>query len=458
MTRPVGALLRGAWSVLAAVAAVAGLPIWLLRDRGGPAAVMERYGRVPARLHRAASFQGSLWFHAASMGEVGVLARILPPLADLAPDLPVVVTTVTSSGRARARQLLGDRVEVVYLPLDVPFVVRRVVRRIHPQAVVIAETEVWPNLLRALHTYGAPVIVVNGRLSRRSFSRYRLVRPGLAPLLEPLEAVCVRSEEDRQRFTALGCRPERVHVVGDLKSEPLADVAAADTGQRRRRLGLPTERRVFVAGSTREGEDEPVLAAYLSAREAVPDLLLVLAPRHMPRVEGLARQVEELGIEVVRRTGVLAGERLDPSTGVLLLDTLGELESFYAACDAAFVGGSLVPLGGHNLLEPAMYDVPVLFGPHTGETGGADDLLLHEGGGIRVADAEGLATELTSLLRDDALREAMGHQAGVAVRAGRGALDRIQALYRRMLGVEPVVGQHRRDSGSRGPRAEDEPL
>ena len=456
MERLIGQLQRGLYGLAAVVAAVLFVPYWLLHDRRGLSGVLERYGRIPPAIRRRADSQGCQWFHAASVGEVGVLARILPALAGLAPELPVVVTTVTATGRARARQLLEPDVDVLHLPMEAAFLTRWVVRRLHPQVMVIAETELWPGLLAALHAYGTPTIVVNGRLSRRSFRRYRLARPGLRPLLDRLEAVCVKSEEDGERFVALGARPERVHVVGDLKSEPLAGVAAASEGERRRRLGLPPDRPVFVAGSTREGEEEPVLDCLERMAKSVPDLLLVLAPRHMQRVEAVARALQMRGHTVVRRTEMADGGGVPADLSVLLLDTIGELEAFYAASDVAFVGGSLVPKGGHNLLEPAMYGKPVLFGPHTEETGGADELLLDGGGGYRVADAAELAERLGYLLGDrEALLET-GRRAGETVRRGRGALDRITRIYSRVLGLDPPAAVGRRDGGSRGPREEDE--
>lgn len=455
LRRTFGGLQLAAYNALSAAAALVLFPFWALRERSY-LRVLERYGRVPPAIRRAADFRGSLWFHAASVGEVGVLARVIPHLAALSPDLPVVISTVTSTGRERALQLLGEQAGVVHLPLDAPFIVGRVVRSLHPQVMVIAETELWPNLLRALHAYGTPVVLVNGRLSERSFRRYRLARPGIGPLLGRLDALCVKSEGDRRRFIALGARPDVVHVVGDLKSEPIPGIETASMGERRRRLGLPEERPIFTAGSTREGEEGTILRAFARTLERHPDLLLVIAPRHLSRTEAVERLIASEGLSCLRRTVV--GRRTPEGASVLLLDTIGELERVFAASDLAFVGGSLAPLGGHNLLEPAMYGVPVLFGPHTGETGGADAVLLDAGGGFRVEDVPSLVAALDALLSDERRRSAAGERARAAVRRSRGALDQIVRHYRRVLGLErgPVPAV-RADRGSRGPRAEDEP-
>ncbi|MFO7768404.1 MAG: 3-deoxy-D-manno-octulosonic acid transferase [bacterium] len=455
LERGVGAVLQAIYSGLAWVTALAGLPWWVYRGLREPGNPLERYGRVPVRIRRAADACGSLWFHAASVGEVGVLARVIPRLASLLPDLPVVVTTVTATGRERARQLLGEGTHIMYLPLDAPGLVRSAVRTLHPQLLVVAETELWPNLIREVHRYGAPILLVNGRLSEKAFRRYRLVRPGMAGVLGPVEAFCVKSERDRERFTALGASPERVCVAGDLKMEPLPG-EGRDREDVRRSARLPADRRVVTAGSTREGEEPRVLEAFRAVRRAHPGTLLVLAPRYPHRGDEVEGIIRAEGLEVLRRTRQ-EGESVPPETDVLLLDTLGELEGVFAASEAAFVGGSLVPVGGHNLLEPAASGVPVLFGPHTEQTGGADEVLLEEGGGRRVRDAEGLARAWNELLADEGLRVRTGERARRAVREGQGALDRVTARCRRIVGMDSPGGGAHTDRGSRGPRAEDEP-
>jgi 3-deoxy-D-manno-octulosonic-acid transferase len=451
-----GWLQRRLYDLVATAAAFIMAPYWLVRSGGRMARFAQRYGSVPAGVRRATDFSGCIWFHAASVGEVGVLARVVPRLALLTPGLPVVVSTVTATGLNRARQLLGNQAELLHLPIDAPFLVRRAVRMLHPQAMVIAETELWPNLIRALVRYGSRVVVVNGRLTESSFRRYRLARPGLRPLLARIDAFCVKSNGDRERFVALGADPGAVHVVGDLKSEPIPGIESATLSERRSELAIPADRPVFVAGSTREGEEPLILEAFGQLLESRPDLLLVIAPRHPHRADAVERLIAAEDYRWLRRT---AQEGRDLSnTQVLILDTMGELERIFAASDVAFVGGTMVPVGGHNLLEPAMYGVPVLFGPHTEATGGADHMLLEAEGGIRVTDPGEMAGAVRMLIEGDERRQQVGGAARAAVSRSRGALEKTLFHYRRALGmglVAPRAGHS--DRGSRGPRADEVP-
>jgi len=426
------------------------LPFWLIVDARSGGGTASRYGFVPRAVREAADSCGTIWLHAASVGEVGVLARILHRIAALTPDLPVVVTTVTSTGRERARQLLGDSVHQLYLPLDSPVLVRRFIRRIHPQALVIAETELWPNLVLQAARYSTRLVVVNGRLSERGYRRYHRLRIGMRRVLAAFDLVCVKSDADAERFVALGTIPGAVTVTGELKFEPLARIEDEPLESRRQRLRLPLDRPIFTAGSTRQGEEEIVLAACSQVLEDVPDLFVVLAPRYPHRADEVENLARTAGFEVARRSlsgndSEIAGGR----AGVLLLDTIGELESIYAASDVAFVGGSLVPTGGHNLLEPALYAVPVLFGPHTGETAGADELLLSAGGGCRVSSTTELAAELAALLADPSRRQTVGAAGARAVSSRRGARAEIVDRYRRLLGLDGSPGRRQRpDRGS----------
>ncbi len=441
-------LLTALYGLAGTLAAVLMLPFWLVVDARSGGGTPSRYGFIPRRVREAADRAGTIWLHAASVGEIGVLARILPRIAALTPDLPVVVTTVTSTGRERARQLLGESVFLLYLPLDSPVIVRRAIRRLHPQVLVIAETELWPNLILQTAAYGTRLVVVNGRLSVRGFRRYLWLRAAMSRVLARLDLVCVKSAADAERFVALGADRNRVAVTGDLKSEPLARIEDEPVPARRARLGLPLERPIFTAGSTRQGEEEIVLEACRPVFNEHPDLLLVLAPRYPHRAAEVESLIAGAGYDAVRRSTLPSGSGPGPAR-VLLLDTIGELESIYAASDTAFVGGSLVPTGGHNLLEPALYAVPVLFGPYTGETAGADELLLGAGGGRRVASAGELGAQLADLLADPALRRDIGEAAREAVAAGRGTRSDIVERYRRLLGLQHASERRGRpDRGS----------
>ncbi|MCK4772352.1 MAG: 3-deoxy-D-manno-octulosonic acid transferase [Candidatus Latescibacteria bacterium] len=447
-SRALAILLKGLYSITVSCIALFSVPYWLVRDGRGSDGWATRYGRVPDRIRSATDPYGCIWFHAASVGEVGVLARIMPSLMRLTPELPAVVTTVTSTGQNRARQLLGEQAHLLYLPLDSPILVRRAIRKLHPQTLIIAETELWPNLISQVSEYGAGIVLVNGRLSRSAFGRYRLVRAAMAPLLSRIDVLCVKSREDRERFIALGTPASSVHVTGDLKSEPLPGVEEATVSERRAFLGLPGDRPIFTAGSTRQGEETLLLDAYSEVADTHRNLLMVVAPRYPHRSGEVGDLLDSRGVKYLRRTRHLEGEEISDKQ-VLLLDTIGELEGFYAASDVAFVGGSLVPMGGHNVLEPALYGIPVLFGPHTGETGSADLLLLEAGGGLRIEGPGDLAASLLHLFDDESVRTGMGNAARRAVDRSRGALEQVNEYYSKTLGLAVRVARMDRGSHSK---------
>jgi len=254
-------VLKVLYDFIVSFAALITVPYWYIKDGGRRGGWASRYGWIPRQIREEVDPFGCVWFHAASVGEVGVLARVLPSLMKLTPDLPAVVTTVTSTGRNRARQLLGEQAHLLYLPLDSPFLIRRAVRTLHPQAIVIAETELWPNLISQVSAYGAGILLINGRLSQGAFRRYGLVGTAMKPLLSRFDALCVKSVEGRERFISLGAPPSSIHVTGDLKSEPLPGVERASVAERRVRLALPGDRPIFTAGSTRQGEESLLLDA-----------------------------------------------------------------------------------------------------------------------------------------------------------------------------------------------------
>ena len=452
MTAPI---LTGLYNIIVSMLAILSLPYWLVRDGRGRDGWSSRYGFIPAEIRRAVESSGCLWFHAASVGEVGVLARIVPSLQSLTPELPVVISTVTSTGRNRAKQLFGDKANLVYLPLDSPMIVLRTIRALHPQVLVIAETELWPNLIAQAVKYGTGILLVNGRVSKGAFDRYRIVGGLVARMLAGIDKLCVKSDEDHERFIKLGASVSSVHVTGDLKSEPLPGVVDATVALRRSRRNLPGGRPIFTAGSTRQGEETLLLDAFESVADRFPDLLMVIAPRHPQRIAEVEELLLSRGIRYLLRTDNQKGRRFSDEQ-VLLLDTMGELEGFYAASDLAFVGGSMVPLGGHNLLEPALYGVPVLFGPHTEDTGSADLLLLEAGGGKRVEDSMGLADSVVDLIENEQRRIDMGDAARQAVKSSRGALAEVEKYYSKVVGLTMSnVRAARFDRGSRRLRVDE---
>jgi 3-deoxy-D-manno-octulosonic-acid transferase len=381
---------------------------------GVPLNVRERLGLV--RHEHPATPVG--WIHAVSVGECIAAAPLVEALHHAYPALPLVVSTVTETGARVARERFAGVARHRYFPLDFPGVARRVVASIDPVFFVGMETELWPNTLRVLATRGVPTMIANGRLSDRSFRRYRVVRGAMRRVLGHVTVFGMQSAEDARRIIALGAAPERVVVTGNLKAEPLADPAGA-VDLWRRLLGLAADQPVWIAGSTHRGEEDAVLAAHGRARREHPDLVLVLAPRHPERVGEVVALLKARGLAAVRRSELPAQRR---PGAVIVLDTVGELAQLYAIADVVFVGGSLAELGGHNMLEPAMRGKPVLFGPHTHNFREAATMLLETGGGEVVRDAGTLGDALCALLADAGLRAERGAAGRRAVAARHGAL------------------------------------
>jgi 3-deoxy-D-manno-octulosonic-acid transferase len=370
------------------------------------------------------------WIHAVSVGEAIAAAPLVEGIRRTWPALPLVVSTVTETGAHVVRERFAGLAAHRYLPLDFPGAARRVIASIDPAFFVGMETELWPNLLRGLAARGVPTMIANGRLSDRSFRRYRLVRGAMRRVLADVTVFAMQSDEDARRVIALGALPERVVVAGNLKHEPLPDPAgAADLWHRL--LGLARGQPVWIAGSTHRGEDEIVLEAHRRARASRPDLVLVLAPRHPERVGEVTKLIESGGFAATRRSELPSGR--GPVAAVIVLDTVGELAQLYSIADVVFVGGSLVPLGGHNMLEPALRGKPVLFGPHTANFRESATVLLEGGGGVVVDDATELAAELQRLLADADLRTHRGAAARAAAASRQGAVRTTLDLVARYL-------------------------
>jgi 3-deoxy-D-manno-octulosonic-acid transferase len=401
-----------------------GLVLWRgVRDRSYWRALHERFGfgsRLPA---------GGLWVHAVSVGEVQAAAALVRLLQARYPALPLVLTTATPTGRSRAEHLFGAAVTVRYLPYDLPDAVARFLDRIRPRLAVILETELWPNLYRACAGRGIPIVLASARLSARSARRYRWLAALARTTLSGDVVIAAQSEADRERFVAIGANPARSHVVGNIKFDFELSAGAARAGAALREM-IGVERPVWVAGSTHAGEEEQLLDAQDALARLLPGALLVLAPRHPPRFDSVAALLRRRGTRFVTRS---SGAPVDADTTVLLVDTLGELVHFYAAGDVAFVGGSLVAVGGHNLLEPAALAKPIVSGPHTFNDARAAQLLGEAGALELVSDSAALARRLAALLVDPAARARAGAQGLAAVTANRGALGRLLKL------IEPRV-------------------
>ncbi|HEY6823989.1 MAG TPA: lipid IV(A) 3-deoxy-D-manno-octulosonic acid transferase [Steroidobacteraceae bacterium] len=416
-------------AIYLAVPVVSAVYLWRgLRDRSYWRHFPERFG-FGARL-----VPQGVWLHAVSVGEVQACAPLVSALNRRHPHLPLTVTTFTPTGSARARALFGNLAEVRYVPYDLPGAVRRFFRRVQPRLAVIFETELWPNLYRECSRRRIPLVLASARISARSVSRYRRLGALFRETLARTALVAAQGAGDAERFRALGADPATTHVTGNIKFDFELPEGLAARGARLRAQYAP-DRPLWVAGSTHGGgEEQALLEAQRQVRATHPGALLVLAPRHPPRFAEVAQALETSGLAFVRRSEAASGAS-DASCAVLLLDSLGELLDFYAAADLAFVGGSLVPIGGHNLLEPAALGVPILTGPNNSNSEEIARLLIARGAAEVVHDAAELGARVTALLADGAARERMGAAGRASVDSNRGALVKLLAL------IEPLLEQ-----------------
>jgi len=367
---------------------------------------------------------GSVWIHAVSVGEVQAAAPLIKALKDRIPSRAVVVTTVTPTGAERVRRLFGDEVVHCFAPFETPGAVRRFFDRIRPELAVIIETELWPNLYAECGRRRVPLVLASARISPRSVARYRHLTPLFREALSHGIIIAAQSEQDAQRFRDLGAAPARTFVTGNIKFDVEIDESLAARGRQFAAEYFPG-RSVWIAASTHAGEEQIVLTAHRRLLAAVPDALLVLVPRHPERFPAVADMIREQGLDFVSRTG---GERCSAGTRVFLGDTMGELPLFYAASDIAFVAGSLVPIGGHNLLEPASLGLPILTGPHLFNAEDIAAMFAQRGASQLVTDAAELAAALERLFADEPARKEMGERARRLLLDNRGSLRSLLEL------------------------------
>jgi 3-deoxy-D-manno-octulosonic-acid transferase len=475
--------------------------LWRLRSRSGGmkggAGWRERIGLLPSEPRHAPAGggpspePGSIWVHAVSVGETLAVVPLVKELQRLYPDRKIFLSHVTPAGRQASESKLPGVAGRFYLPLDWRWAADNAVERVRPALLVIVETELWPNLLRSAHLSGAKVALVNARLSERSFRGYRLVRPFMKCVLENIDWIGAQTASDAERFRALGAKPERVEITGNVKFDAAkdpssatphvilstakdlfhfpkgrekvlsvrSDVTPAKAGAR---FPNPESRTpIFVAASTMPGEETLLLPAWRAIRRKYPHALLILAPRHPARFDQVAQLLAANGLSFVRRTALQDGhsreepapanaeggnpsaKRSEPGTAqeieILLLDTIGELAGIFSLADLVFMGGSLVPTGGHNLLEPAFWGKPILFGPHMENFRDVSSLFLNAGAAMRVRDASELGATALELLTDEPRRTKLGQAAKEVLERQTGATGRILNRLRPWLAKEKLV-------------------
>lgn len=406
------------------------LPLVLARLIWRSVRAPEYRQRMAERFGRFSSFniENSLWIHSVSVGETQAAEPLVRQLIEQYPDLPLVITTTTPTGSDRVRKLFGDKVHHVYFPYDLPFAIRGFLHRSKPRLLVMMETELWPNLLTVCDQKGIPTILANARLSERSADRYARFDFFTRKIFEHIGLVAAQAPADAERFLGLGVPSDRVRVTGSIKFDIRLPASLHEQAEvMRRQWG---DRPVWVAASTHEGEDEKILQAHRQILSNQPSALLVLVPRHPERFDRVASLCRKEEFSLIRRS---EGQGCTQDTSVFLGDTMGELTLFLAAADVAFVGGSLVPVGGHNVLEPAALGVPVVFGPHMFNFAIISRMLLAEKAAAEVDGVEELAAVVTRWLGDASERASFGQNGKRVVEANRGALDRLYALIQERL-------------------------
>ena len=441
------------YSVLVLILAVLASPWFIyqaLRYKKYVRSLGQRMGYLPVSFNMDGD--ESIWVHAVSVGEVLTARPLISDLKRRYPNLRMFLSTTTMAGQQLARRNVQDVDAVFYFPFDFGFVVRRTLDLVRPKLFIMMETEIWPNLLRECRARGIKTAVVNGRLSARSFPRYRMIRPMMRRVLDHIDRFLVQSEESARRFIDLGADPARVVVTGSLKFDSLEVSSTAQAGAPAARsvrggvearardrvlryFRVPASRPVIVAGSTMKGEEMAVLRAFRRVRSTAPTTLLVLAPRNPERFAEAEQLARQEGWKVSKRSDLAIDA--EPRVDVVVLDTIGELATIYQIATVVFVGGSLAATGGHNVLEPAVFGKPIVFGPHMENFLEIAEAFISNGAGVQLAGEEELEETFLSLMSDPVRRARLGAAARALVEANRGANEKSVAVLAQLLPQEP---------------------
>jgi 3-deoxy-D-manno-octulosonic-acid transferase len=406
--------------VLFALAASPWLVYQALRYRKYVGSLSQRLGYLPVSFNIDA--ESSIWIHAVSVGELLTARPLIAALREKHPSLRIFLSTTTMSAQQLARRNPLDVDGVFYFPFDLGFVVRRTLDLVKPKLFLMMETEIWPNLLRECRRRGVRTAIVNGRLSSRSFPRYRVARGFFRHVLADIDRFCVQSDESRRRFVEIGAPADRISVTGSLKFDSLEPASAGQARSRDRVLRyfrFTPARPVWVAGSTMKGEEAIVLRVFRRLKASQPTAVLVLAPRHPERFDDVVAMAQQEGFRTVRRSELPIDA--EPRADVVVLDTIGELAAVYQVGTLVFVGGSLVPTGGHNILEPAVFGRPVVFGPHMHNFAEIASAFVAADAGVQVASEGAFEDDVLALMADPVRRARLGAAARALVEANRGA-------------------------------------
>jgi 3-deoxy-D-manno-octulosonic-acid transferase len=406
-------------------------PFFIHKIREG---LKQRLGFLNGKIKRL-SDKNLIWAHAASVGEVVALRYLIKAIRKECPDYNFVVSTLTSSGQTMARKVIPDAVAFIYFPLDFSCIVGRVLEAIKPKLCILTETELWPNFITETRKRGIPVMLANGRISKHSFRKYRMVRLLTKRVLKNIDLFTMQTQIDAERIISLGALPSTVLVTGNLKFDVDTNTHLSSTNSIYAYLESKV---IFVAGSTHRGEEETILNVYQEVRKFYPQMVLILAPRHLERVTEVERLLSSKNLKFTRSSELTLPFQGSELSQIILLDTIGELTRFYALATIVFVGGSLVPAGGHNILEPASLGKGVLFGPHIDNFKQIAQLFISAGAGREVSDREELLRSILNLLSHPEELERMGRMALETVNAHKGASEKTAVLAKNLL-VNPGV-------------------
>ncbi len=399
-------------------------PVYYIRIRFVKGESLHLSQRLGLLLRKTPAKNKSIWIHAVSVGEVLSLQNLIRAIKSHHPDWTIYFSCLTNTGFRVAKQKLKEVDEIFFIPLDFKLIVKKFFHRLKPDVFILAESEFWPNLLREAKKQTKGVLLVNGRISSRSFRRYRKIKRLIRRVLLNIKTFLVQTDRDKEMLIQIGVDPVTIEVAGNLKAEiGLPSLSQEEMAKLRNNLNIPQNTKLIVAGSVRKGEEEPLLDAFSRAKEKNPDLLFILTPRHPDRAEEVEEICQKYPFEVKRKTRLMSGSKWD----VLILDTLGELAQFYALSDVAFVGGSLVPWGGHNLLEPAFYAKPIFFGPYMGNFAHLAEIFVHAGAARVIRTQEDLVNMFCILSAQDF--RVMGHRAKLTLLSLQGATEKtLQAI------------------------------
>lgn len=390
------------------------LPVYLLRRKFHPG-FLTRLGFIPCDLH----LEKPIWVHAVSVGEVMAIRGLLESLREIYPGKSIVISTVTPTGNEIARSMAKEGDCVIYLPLDFSFIVRAVINKIRPSLFVLAETEIWPNLIHILYKNKIPVVVVNARISDRSIKGYSLIKFLIKPILNKISAFCAQTETDAMRLAVLGVAKDKIQISGNMKFDLKPHVLSFDNIN----LGLLEDEQLLVCGSTHPGEEEIILRVYKNLLKRFPSLRLLIAPRHPERAKEISVLVQQAGFGPVFLS-LLRTTNHELRTNVFILDTIGQLLNYYALADIVFVGGSLVKRGGHNVLEPAWQGKPILFGPHMFNFRDITDMFIKNKAGILVNSEMELEEKINYLLVNPDAADELSKRAKALIAQNQGATFR----------------------------------